>query len=382
MTTDRFDLRWHGCSCPNGQRNGNSAQLLNAAKKKRTRIQTLIKNPKSEVFGAEYIEVWECDFDRLLKSNPQLKTFRSKFVKTLRAKKPLNPREAMRGGKTNSIQHRVFCGEDETILYLDFTSLYPSVNACLNGEAYPLGHPQVLLSTEVEEKLGSWDKAWGLIHCSVLPPKQLLHPCLPFRCKDKLLFPLCRSCAETQHQGFCTHQDKDRRLTGHWVTEELKEAVRLGYQVHEVYEVWHWPEDQRSSTIFEDFILDHYLDKEYASGFPPGCDTEETKLEHALQVKEVLRGRHVDVHKFSKNEGLRSLAKLMINNSCRPSSLSLSLSLILIFFKEKCTSNLSEIIDLRGVHGEEERRNFGANRGDTGGVQEDPRGLIPGRGPL
>ena len=66
-------------------------------------------------------------------------------------------------------------------------------------------------------------------------------PLLPYRCGGKLLFPLCKSCAETENQQECDHSDAERALSGTWVTCELEKALSLGYKINEIYEVWHYP---------------------------------------------------------------------------------------------------------------------------------------------
>lgn len=59
---------------------------------------------------------------------------------------------------------------------------------------YPVGHPDILSDVTVEEVLEQ--KFFGLIRCTVVPPTDLLHPVLPYRCSAKLTFPLCRTCVQ------------------------------------------------------------------------------------------------------------------------------------------------------------------------------------------
>lgn len=72
------------------------------------------------------------------------------------------------------------------------------------------------------------------MQCKVLPPRGLFHPVLPVRIGGKLLFPLCRLCAENLQQTPCTHLDHERILQGTWVTEEVKKAVEKGYRIIKV----------------------------------------------------------------------------------------------------------------------------------------------------
>jgi hypothetical protein len=79
----------------------------------------------------------------------------------------------------------------------------------------------------------------GLMKCSILPPKHLFYQGVPFRCNNRLLFCLCRSCAIQQNQTEdCTHEpDAQRSLTGTWVPDEIRLAVQHGYKLVEVHEV-------------------------------------------------------------------------------------------------------------------------------------------------
>ena len=81
-------------------------------------------------------------------------------------------------------------------------------------------------------------KCIGLVKCKVLLPKGLLFLVLPSQINGKLMFVLCRTCAEL-NQSKCDHEDEeDRCLQETWVSEELKKAVELGYIVKDVYEIY------------------------------------------------------------------------------------------------------------------------------------------------
>ena len=61
-------------------------------------------------------------------------------------------------------------------------------------------------------------------------------------------FPLCRSCVKdeqskplTEKSYFCSHTLEEQCLVGTWRTPELEEALRQGYVIQYVYEVWHFP---------------------------------------------------------------------------------------------------------------------------------------------
>ena len=88
---------------------------------------------------------------------------------------------------------------------------------CNKYGKYLIGHPQI-----ITENFAPLSEYFGLVKCSVLPPRSLYHPVLPYRTQGKLMFPLCRTCADTLQQEPCCHNDSDRALHGTWVTLELQ----------------------------------------------------------------------------------------------------------------------------------------------------------------
>lgn len=68
---------------------------------------------------------------------------------------------------------------------------------------------------------------------------------------SKLFFSLCRKCPAEQSETDCGHCEEERMLSGQWTSVELREALKLGYRLGNVYEVWSWPEEQRSKTLFK-----------------------------------------------------------------------------------------------------------------------------------
>ena len=113
---------------------------------------------------------------------------------------------------------------------------------------------------------------YGFIKCDVEAPSHgLYHPMLPYRCRNKLTFPLCRSCVESMAQELCTHAPEERYLRGTWVSEELVLALRKGYRFHRVWETYHYP--QRSRQLFRSYVLKFQQAKEHASGWPAHVTT-------------------------------------------------------------------------------------------------------------
>jgi hypothetical protein len=87
--------------------------------------------------GIQMVEMFEHDYDRMLKED---KTFAS-FVKTLPYSDPLVPGDAFRGGRTELFTMYKEAEADETIQFLDFVSLYPTIQLF---KQLPKNHPQIL----------------------------------------------------------------------------------------------------------------------------------------------------------------------------------------------------------------------------------------------
>ena len=145
----------------------------------------------------------------------------------------------------------------------------------------------------------------------VLPPRGLLHPVLPYRTEDKLMFRLCKTCADTLNQNPCTHTDEERAILGTWCHVELMKAIEKGYEVLEIHEVWHWQET--TDELFKAYV-DMYLKiKQEASGYPKHCVTDEQKQQYIDEYYEH-EGIRLDPNKIEYNPGLRMLAKLALNS--------------------------------------------------------------------
>jgi hypothetical protein len=194
------------------------------------------------------------------------------FIDSLDIVSPLEPRDAFFGGRREVYTLYKEASSDEEINYYDVTSLYPWVN---KTQKIPIGHPKI-----ITENFSSVNQYEGLIKCKVILPKGLFHPVLPCRCNGKLLFYLCRTCAETNKQSACTHTNEERSFTGTWVTDEVKEAVQKGYQITKIYEIWHFDQisqydtDSKTGGLFTDYVNTFLKIKQEASGWPDWCRTE------------------------------------------------------------------------------------------------------------
>ena len=87
-------------------------------------------------------------------------------------------------GRTEAMRLHHKARDVQTIQYVDVTSLYPYVCKYFN---FPIGHPVIHVGDSCQDMQAMLLKD-GVMKCSILPPKRLYHPVLPFRCNKRLLF--------------------------------------------------------------------------------------------------------------------------------------------------------------------------------------------------
>ena len=177
--------------------------------------RTIEKQRYIEEKGYKYDSKWECDFDQEVKYDLLVK----QFVASIEYVSPLEPRDSFAWGRTVAFTIYLEASEEDRIDYYDVTSLYPFINK--TGKV-PLGHPEII--TENFKGIENYE---GLIKCKILPPRGLYIPVLPVKINNKLMFPLCRTCAEN-HETDCYHTDDEWTLTGTLVTDEVKKALEIG----------------------------------------------------------------------------------------------------------------------------------------------------------
>jgi hypothetical protein len=171
-----------------------------------------------------------------------------------------------------------------------------------------VGHPRII--TENFEDISTY---FGLIKCSVLPPRGLFHPVLPYRTQGKLMFPLCKSCADACDHTPCTHCDHERAIQGTWCSVELEKALEKGYRILQMHEVLHFP--QSSDGLFKEYVDIFLKIKQESSDYPNNCTTEEQRQQYVDEYLAV-EGIQMDRSKIEHNPGMRALSKLILNSFC------------------------------------------------------------------
>ena len=235
---------------------------------------------RSMALKAQYtvVEMWECEYERLLKADGEMRD----FVARVPVLEKLEPRDAFFGGRTNAVKLHYKAKEGERIEYYDVVSLYPYIN---KYGKMPVGHPQIILFKPLQTYVPG--QYYGFLKCKVLPPQKLFHPVLPFRTLDRLLFPLCRTCAELRQNEPCSHTEEERAITGTWITPEIDHAIQRGYIIQETYEAWHYERTAEYGTVqqphpYAEGLFGGYVNallkiKQEASGWPSYAVTDEDK---------------------------------------------------------------------------------------------------------
>ena len=246
------------------------------------------------------VVIWECEWHRLRNTDRGVQT----FIESYRPSVRLNPRDALFGGRTNAFKLSHTVGAEEKIRYYDFTSLYPTVQSRM---LYPVGHPQIIY-----KDFKTIDQYFGFVKCTVAPPRALYHPVLPVRCNGKLMFPLCRTCAEQLTQDSeCLHSDKDRELSGTWVSLELQKAVEKGYKITQISEVWHF--EQQTDSLFKGYVKTFLKCKQEASGYPSHVSTKEAKQAYVQEYYDK-EGIKLNPANIAVNKAVRNCNKLILNS--------------------------------------------------------------------
>ena len=306
--------------CPECYRNRETVNPINQKTMEQLYKDTVRKVKYLKECGFEVEQKWGCELEKEMEENEEMK----QFFEEHELVDPLQPRDAFYGGRTNAAKLLHECRDDEEIRYVleytpeppfyiltllflyryvDFTSLYPW---CNKSTETVVGHPEI-----ITENFADISTYFGLIKCTVLPPRGLLHPVLPYRTKDKLMFPLCKTCTDTLNRNPCTHSDQERAILGTWCHVELMKAIEKGYEVLKIHEVWHFP--QTTDKLFKDYVDTFLKIKQEASGYPKDCVTDEQKQRYIDEYYEH-EGIRLDPNKIEYNPGLRSLAKLMLNS--------------------------------------------------------------------
>ena len=326
---------WHGCNrCYNELSvNRFNQHNMKYLYKRTLAIDELIRNN-----GYNLVQIWEHEFDRD-KVMRNMKLDEYDLIEQPKIRDDgffggrCEPAKLMYGFKSKGVKGK----------YIDVVSLYPTV---MYYGRYPVGHPKRISKPE------GYDTNWfGLIYCTVLPPKGLYLPVLPYKQKTKeatkLLFGLCKTCMariDTKCTHFntnkgkikcnsscstkacqqckivrkvnkqncqncydernadCVHIDSERTITGLWTTTEIEKALEKGYKIVRIYDVWHF--EQSSTDLWKGYIRKFLKIKLETSKFT--CSEEE--------YRQKARQFGIELDELQENPGLRFIAKICLNS--------------------------------------------------------------------
>ncbi|XP_018110215.1 uncharacterized protein LOC108712518 [Xenopus laevis] len=293
----RTAFEFHGCfyhGCPQCY-NSTDQNPVTKTTYGQLHLKTQCRKKYLQSRGYQVREIWEHEWKEL--------QVEDHFLHKINFPEPLEPRDALYGGRTNAVKLYHKAAPGEKIFYYDFTSLYPFIN---KTKAYPVGHPVIY-----QDKFKDFGTYFGIAKVKVYPPKHLFFPVLPVKMNEKLVFPLCYTCATNGQATECQHCDEERALTGTWCTMEIQLALEKGYTLAETYEVWHF--EQQTTKLFEGYINLHLRDKQEASGYPSWCKDEEQRKKYISDYRDKegveLREEHIAV-----NPARRQIAKLFLNS--------------------------------------------------------------------
>jgi hypothetical protein len=100
---------------------------------------------------------------------------------------------------------------------------------------------------------------------------------------------------------------------GVWVTSELNLAIKYGYKILNIFEIWHWSEDKRSTDLFKEYLGYFFRYKIEGSGFPENCQSEDQKDQY-LKMWEKCLGIKLKKENIISNPGKRTIGKHFVTS--------------------------------------------------------------------
>ena len=254
--------------------------------------------------------MWECEFDapKIVEHKPELLT------RPIVKHSPLNTRDALYGGRTEAMRLHYTIEEKESIPYCGVMSMYPYICKYFK---FPIGHPVIHVG-DTCKNIEACLRMEGLMKCTIVPPRYMYHPVLPFRCNKKLLICLCSTCVFEQNVcEECTHVT-ERAITGTWVIPEIQFAVVKDYRILEIHEVFEYKVTQYNQEtgqgdLFADYINTFLKLKTEASGYPSWVRTPADE-DWYIEVFRQSEGILFDKDAIRYNATKRALSKLCLNS--------------------------------------------------------------------
>ena len=242
--------------------------------------KTMERKTLLEMSGYRVDTIWDCEWEAIKQKLPTgIRPAIEQQAKT----QHLHTRDALMGGRTEAFKSYLKCDLNEKIRYVDYVSLYPTVNAL---DDYAVGFPKYVNITP-NDILN--DSFIGLVKCDVKPPKDLYLPVLPDNSDGKLLFHLNDMYEKT------------------WASVELKVALEKGYEITKIHSAVAY---KRFKGLMKDYVGNFIKMKIENSGIKtqPECDEineYHTRLGFTFEIKP---------EDTADNPGLRQVAKICLNS--------------------------------------------------------------------
>lgn len=273
------------------------------------------------MYFVEVICIWEHEWRDQLKQLDVFVWFKN-HPQVLARYLPLDPRDAYKGGLTELYKIRV----NQNIEMADFVSEYPSIllgetQNPLNDSTLEWFMPIGSSTRHYRPQNYSLEGKIGVIKCHVLPPDQLYAPFLGYNVASQIasgshevLYGLCRLCMESRSTQMCEHTPSQRAFIGTWCIMEIQYALRLGYRLIEVIDVWEY--EQGTTELFRNFIVPFMITKitSKRSGLVDASG-QFTAVGQQL-VDDVLlhTGIQLTEDKFTDSPALRTISKYWMNS--------------------------------------------------------------------
>ena len=325
----------HGCTCIQNQNRDAPMTVFGG-----TIASSLNQRHERTERKKQDLEKWGFKVEQIRPCKTNIPLAEIKLLYTPR----INFEEGLIGGRCEAFLRYASIGHAncQSISYGDFVSLYPY--SCMQN--LPLG-PMKIIRPKAEQLIVHPDdilngKFFGLIHCVMLAPEGLFIPVLPYKALGKTFFALCRKCLENpnlkhtdttfkqscvsinehknkncsfkgdEYISVCPHTEaSDRAFTSLWTTMELSQALKVGYHILDVYEIFDFPEN--GSELFNEYVKTFFALKVGASGFPKDDMSDSEKEAYVEEIRQ-RDGLDLTVDEVVKNSGIRAVSKLCLNS--------------------------------------------------------------------
>ena len=210
--------------------------------------------------GYKVVEKWECKYlNEKKNAKAYLQESKIFFLKSL----PLDPKDALFGGRTSPACLKYSVKEKEKIMYLDFTSLYPRLQ---KKNIFPVGHAQIYISNDECRKI-DLKNVMGLVKCVAAEKSAVSR--LTRTHRGQIDFPsmLCMCKRKTTSMQSC----RNGTLFVPWTSVEINKAVEKKYQIVEIFEIYDY---KQGKQIFGEYVNTFLKIKQESSGVPQDCLTK------------------------------------------------------------------------------------------------------------